>query len=70
MDKRQRILAAAAAAYDRVPDDGSPDADTAFEAAMREAEPGLYAFADEFDKMSDDEKAAVLSSRWYGGTGQ
>lgn len=60
------ILRTSAKVYDDLPENAT---DNEYEDAMRKAMPGMYEFADEFDKMTPEEQAAILASPLYGGTG-
>jgi hypothetical protein len=57
-----KILAASEKVYDTLPETAT---DTEYERAMREALPEMYAFADEFDKMTPEEQEAVFQSPYY-----
>ena len=60
------ILRTSAKVYDDLPENAT---DNEYENAMRKAMPGMYEFADEFDKMTPEEQAEILASPLYGGTG-
>lgn len=61
-----KILRVSAQVYNDLPENAT---DNEYEDAMRKAMPGMYEFADEFDKMTPEEQAAILSSPLYGGNG-
>ena len=63
---REEILRISAKIHEELPETAS---DSDYEEAMRKAAPHLYAFADEFEKMSPEEQAAIRSLRIYGGDG-
>lgn len=61
-----KILRVSAQVYNDLPENAT---DNEYEDAMRKAMPGMYEFADEFDKMTPEEQAEILASPLYGGTG-
>jgi hypothetical protein len=61
-----KIYAQAEKVYDALPETAT---DAEYEDAMRKAMPGMYEFADEFDKMTPEEQAEILASPLYGGNG-
>lgn len=61
-----KILRVSAQVYEDLPENAT---DNEYEDAMRKAMPGMYEFADEFDKMTPEEQAQILSSPLYGGQG-
>lgn len=65
MDSK-KALRASAEVYDNLPETAT---DNEYEDAMREAMPEMYAFADDFDKMTPEEQAEILASPLYGGNG-
>lgn len=61
-----KTLRLSAKVYDDLPENAT---DNDYEDAMREAMPEMYTFADDFDKMTPEEQAAILASPLYGGNG-
>ena len=61
-----KILRVSAQVYNDLPENAT---DNEYEDAMRKAMPGMYEFADEFDKMTPEEQAVILASPLYGGIG-
>ena len=57
-----KILQVSAKVYEDLPEDVT---DAEYEAAMRKALPGMYAFADEFDKMTPEEQETIFNSPYY-----
>ena len=57
-----KIYARAEKVYNDLPETAT---DAEYEDAMRKAMPEMYAFADEFDKMTPEQREAVLQSPLY-----
>ena len=64
---REELLRISAKIHDELPEAAS---DSDYEEAMRKALPHQYEFADEFDKKTPDEQAAIRSLPIYGGDEQ